>query len=91
MMSERKLEDYVKSFYSLRDNDYDILCKTDEDFFQITVKNLEDGDPDLNELIMEMFDSLALDSDSWNVQYEEEEFYSAVYAGKKYSQTMKHV
>lgn len=77
MISERKLEKYVESYYN--SEDYSIRCDTDEAFFQVTIQHL-DREPDLEVLVEDLFDTLALRESEWekSINYEDGHSYAVL-------------
>lgn len=84
MLDEEKLEDYVESFYGLAGKDYRVDCVSGEGFFQINIRHLDDEEPELEKVIDNIFRTLALDDEDWDLNYIEKNDYSSVESSKKY-------
>ncbi|MFB6242082.1 MAG: hypothetical protein ABEJ36_04770 [Candidatus Nanosalina sp.] len=84
MIDEEKLEDYVETFYDMQEGDYRVTCDSGEDFFQVTVAHLE-KEPKLDELVDEIFDTLAMDETRWRRDIEEKGSYSHAYISQETS------
>lgn len=77
MISERKLEKYVESYYD--SEDYSIRCDTEEDFLQVTIQHLNE-EPDLAVLVEDLFDTLALRESEWEklINYDDGHSYAVL-------------
>lgn len=62
MISEKKLERYIESYYN--SEDYSIRCDTEGDFLQVTIQHLN-KEPDLELLVEDLFNTLALRESEW--------------------------
>lgn len=82
MISERKLEKYVESYY--KSEDYSIRCDTEEDFFQVTIQHLNE-EPDLTALVEDLFNTLAFRESEWEktINYEEGHSYAVLNRNKE--------
>jgi hypothetical protein len=63
MINEEKPERYVETCYD--QGEYLVRCDTGEDFFQITIQHLSE-EPDLEKLVEELFEKLAMRDSNWN-------------------------
>jgi hypothetical protein len=86
MLDEEGLEDYVESFYGLKDRDYGVSCSCGDGFFQITVQHFEEEEPDLEEVVDSIFEILALEEDEWEFEYDSFENHSTVQSSEIYEE-----
>jgi hypothetical protein len=77
MIDEEKLERYVETYYDKEE--YLIRCDTDEELFQIAVQHLNE-EPDLETLVEDLFDTLALREARWDrrIRYQGEHSYAVL-------------
>jgi hypothetical protein len=86
MIDDENLENYVEVFYEGREGDYRVRADTGENFFQVSVQH--DEDPGLDELVSEIFDSLAMREDRWYTDIESGETHSHLYVSKGYEEEL---
>jgi hypothetical protein len=73
MIDDEKLERYVETYYD--QEEYLVRCDTGEDFFQITIQHLS-KEPDLEKLVEELFETLAMRDSNWNKKIETDKDHS---------------
>lgn len=82
-MKEQNLERYLETKYELEGKDYEVRCDTEEDFFHITVRHLEEEAPETGELVDQLLENLYLNEERWEVDAEQREHQSFVYGEKE--------
>lgn len=82
-MDEKKLERYLETKYELEDRDYRVRCDTGEKFFHVTVRHLEDDEPELSSLANELLDTLYFNEDRWDIEMEQGKDQSFIYAERE--------
>lgn len=81
-MDSKKLERYLETKYALEDRNYEVRCDTGEDFFHVTVRHLEEEEPEVEELADELLETLYLNEDMWDIETDHRKHQSFMYAEK---------